>query len=480
MCELGKKANKPANLNSSPNSSPNFNLNFKSTSNANSSLIDLDTISQRLAAKGSRRRRLWELPYHALCPVIGVCLPITVLRRLVDKALGGQTVADDYELHCGAIADCKFRTAMTERLQAELERRYAIALRQSSQIKSSEALSAWWSQGQHSADVAGVLWATLTHARCDNSLEERVLREIHMLQHQVGTTDRVSSRRFIEMQADYEHVSKELAAHQERNTRIIAAKSAAIEQLQTDQVQLHASLIGKNTVIASLQDQIKELEAGFPDLRARQEQARHIDTQMARIHDLEKQLASMQRQQSQLEQVQQVHQLQQLQQKAEADLAASLSDRSAQYEASNTSANLQNLGLQNRSILCVGGRPNIVPMYRQMIERTGGHFLHHDGGDEDNASLLGASLAAADLVICQTGCVSHGAYWRVKDHCKRTGKPCVFVEKPSVSSMARCLKDIQLKSQSNQSNQAAKHSRSVASQDEQLVSEAQNDGTGGE
>jgi len=46
-------------------------------------------------------------------------------------------------------------------------------------------------------------------------------------------------------------------------------------------------------------------------------------------------------------------------------------------------------------------------------------------------------------VICQTGCVSHGAYWRVKDHCKRTGKRCVFVEKPSVSSMARCLKGIE-------------------------------------
>ena len=43
---------------------------------------------------------------------------------------------------------------------------------------------------------------------------------------------------------------------------------------------------------------------------------------------------------------------------------------------------------------------------------------------------LDASLAAADLVICQTGCLSHGAYWRVQDHCKRTGKSCVLVEQP--------------------------------------------------
>ena len=33
-------------------------------------------------------------------------------------------------------------------------------------------------------------------------------------------------------------------------------------------------------------------------------------------------------------------------------------------------------------------------------------------------------------VICQTGCVSHGAYWRVRDHCTRTGKECVLVDRP--------------------------------------------------
>jgi hypothetical protein len=36
--------------------------------------------------------------------------------------------------------------------------------------------------------------------------------------------------------------------------------------------------------------------------------------------------------------------------------------------------------------------------------------------------------AAADRVICQTGCVSHGGYWRDDDGCRRTGKGCVLVE----------------------------------------------------
>jgi hypothetical protein len=87
----------------------------------------------------------------------------------------------------------------------------------------------------------------------------------------------------------------------------------------------------------------------------------------------------------------------------------------------------------------VGGRPASVPVYRQLIEHTGGRFLHHDGGEQDSPAKLDSTLAAADLVICQTGCISHNAYWRVKDHCKRTGKRCLFVDNPSSASLKRAL-----------------------------------------
>jgi hypothetical protein len=33
--------------------------------------------------------------------------------------------------------------------------------------------------------------------------------------------------------------------------------------------------------------------------------------------------------------------------------------------------------------------------------------------------------------------VSHGAYWRVQDHCKRTGKACVLVENADALHIVR-------------------------------------------
>jgi Uncharacterized protein conserved in bacteria (DUF2325) len=99
--------------------------------------------------------------------------------------------------------------------------------------------------------------------------------------------------------------------------------------------------------------------------------------------------------------------------------------------------------LGDRAVLCVGGRPASVPLYRHIVERNGGRFLHHDGGEEHGAQRLDATLSAADVVICQTGCISHHAYWRVKDHCKRHGKRCVFVENPGSASLKRALAELQ-------------------------------------
>lgn len=51
---------------------------------------------------------------------------------------------------------------------------------------------------------------------------------------------------------------------------------------------------------------------------------------------------------------------------------------------------------------------------------------------------LESSLADANLVICQVGCLSHGAYWRDKhDQCRRSGQTCVLVQSDSVLNAAR-------------------------------------------
>jgi len=367
-------------------------------------------------ASGSRRRRLWEFAPHAHCPVIGVCLPMPVLRRLVDKVLGGQVQGDDYHVHSGAIAECKQRGPMAEAIQRELDRRYAPALRRVACCKSTAALALAWKDGRAGEDVAGALWATLTHARCDALLEEDVLHDIHMLQHQLGASDRADRRRLHELQARNDGLTQELAAARQRAAAHAAEQARKVEQLQADLMHTRAELIGRDTTIASLGERLAALEAAAPGLARRFELAREGERQLERIQALERALNR-------------------LRQEEPARRAPPESPAAPSVAAPAPAV----VTLVDRAVLCVGGRAASVPAYRRLVERTGGRFLHHDGGEHDNVSALDSTLAAADLVICQTGCISHDAYWRVKDHCKRTGKRCVFVENPSRSGLQRAL-----------------------------------------
>jgi len=102
-------------------------------------------------------------------------------------------------------------------------------------------------------------------------------------------------------------------------------------------------------------------------------------------------------------------------------------------------------GLQRRAAL---GRQvealqaRIQQLMRQLLRRE---LAGHGGSIAAGATVLAddlgagleASLAAADLVICQTGCMSHGDYWRVHDHCRRTGKLCVQVDQPERLQIVR-------------------------------------------
>lgn len=368
----------------------------------------------------TRRRRLWDLEAHAHCPLVGVCVPIAALRRLVDKVSAGAAADDDYELHTGAVVECRQRNRLSEALQKHLDQRYQLDLRRAATLKTTEALEAWWTEASAGHDLPGAFWATLTHPRCTPALEYAVLGQVHMRQHQVGMATRVELERFEALIDENAVLSRELGLAQGRSLRQAAAFAARVDALEAELVRQRALTVAGQTALAQQRERMATLEAAVPQLPERHALAQQVGELQAQVLDLQRQLAVAR------------EAAQRLRQRAAADPQAAAPARpAAAADALPT--------LADRAVLCVGGRTASVPLYRLVVERTGGRFLHHDGGEEDNPARLDATLAAADLVICQTGCVSHGAYWRVKDHCKRTGKRCVFVESPSRSALERAL-----------------------------------------
>ncbi len=375
---------------------------------------------------GSRRRRLWDLPQQCHCPVIGVCFPLQRLRQLVNKALSHQPVADDYEIHLGAVAECAKRSRVTELLHKDLEARFASHIRAFRAAKETAAVAELWAQAVRLGDVSGAFWAALTHPRCDDILQEVLLRDMHMLQHQAGAAVRVDMAHVQALTKENAVLAHELGKVQERCTRVINEKSTEIEHLHTALVQQRAVSLSQASRIAFLEQDVQQL--------------RHQDPAQEQLAKLQKKLEQLTQHQSQLqaENAQLRHALAQSERLIRQQAIEALQTPPAAPQPVAEPA----LQLHAKKVVCVGGRHTNVANYRAVIEKAGGQFAHHDGGIDDKHSALDSVLAAADLVICQTGCISHNAYWRVKDFCKRTGKQCVFVDNPSATSFSRSLRGV--------------------------------------
>ena len=95
--------------------------------------------------------------------------------------------------------------------------------------------------------------------------------------------------------------------------------------------------------------------------------------------------------------------------------------------------------LRGRRVLCVGGRARQVPVYRALVERAGGFFVHVDGVDPNCLPELQRALAEADLVILQPGYACQGACRAVEAHCARHGVRCVQLDKACVNGFAAGL-----------------------------------------
>ncbi len=380
---------------------------------------------------GSRRQRLWELAHRYHCPVVGVCFTLGEVRDLVTKVMRFPHRPTDYEIHCTATSECHTRTVLSNLLHKSLEKKYSLAIQRCKSVKTTDELGLKWREALSGSDVPGMLWAVLTHPASTDEFRVQVYADIHMLQHQIGAGVRHEQQAWLRLQQENAMLGRELARVQQRVTE---SANRYIEQLADLKAQLefaraeavrHEALAAR---YAAERDSLREQagnadenlrllyrlqmsEAAYAGIREKHA-ALEIDYSSAKadIRQLESQLESL----------------------------IAMQEKTAEECAECESQ------LQGRTVLCVGGRSDAIRHFKSLVQLRGGDFVHHDGGKEENLGRLEAVISAADAVICQTGCISHNAYWRVKEQCKRTGKPCTFVGNPSVSSFLQVLDHLDL------------------------------------
>ena len=94
-------------------------------------------------------------------------------------------------------------------------------------------------------------------------------------------------------------------------------------------------------------------------------------------------------------------------------------------------------GIGGRCVLCVGGRAALYPDYRRVVEASGGKLVIYRNMPQGPGHHLPVLLDHADMVVCPVDCVNHTAFFTVKRYCRRSGKPCVLLDRSSLSTFRK-------------------------------------------
>ncbi len=379
----------------------------------------------------SRRLRLWELSGRLHCPIIGVCFSTDDVRTITQRIPEVRAMSD-FELHASVVAGCGARSDGSRLFDRELNRRYRLVIQSYAIAATATELLARWRTDVEEGRVAGALWASVTHPLCDAVTEDRIYGDIHLLQHQCAAEIRSSIRLAHVERAELQALRSALGEARTEAVGIAASHRERVQALMAERDQLAVEL---NASRQARQDILNR------DARELDSLTRMNESLLAEVAQLRAKLACLEKKaacEAMAEETADRGWMASAQLAAARPLA-SVTPAGPAVSSDDALPDVDQLGrrFDGKRVLCVGGIPGSVVSYRNVVEKLGGRFDHHDGGIEQALTRLEPALRGADVVMCQAANVSHGAYWRVKKYCRRTGKPCVYLESPGLQSFLR-------------------------------------------
>ncbi|CAG35062.1 DUF2325 domain-containing protein [Desulfotalea psychrophila] len=374
---------------------------------------------------GGKGRNLWDVPDGYQCAIIGTCITQPELVKINKKreVRGGEFVSP-FELHTRFVRFAHYQCVASVAMQKLLNLKYQRYIISFHRLRESEDLCRLWQKSLEAGEVAGAFWAVCSHPHIPGAVLSECYGDVHMMSH-----DSVS---------ELLRIKKKLASSLQKQKNVDA-------QLVHRQF-LHEKRVRKEKQeVIALKAELKKREkkgssassaGGFPPA-VKGVLERENEEHLLYIAKLEKHNGQLQKNAMRLEQ--EISQQRQENILLEKSVQASLFDLGCARCGRAHTESCPGKDLCGKLVLYVGGMHKMVPHYRALVEKSGGSFLHHDGGKEESKSRLPLMLAQADAVMCPVDCVSHDACLTVKKICKQCQKPYVMMRSSGLSSLAMGL-----------------------------------------
>lgn len=370
------------------------------------------------ASKGGRRK-IWDLSDGWHCAIVGTCLSLRDLRALGRKlALEPKPgFPVDYQLHGHFVGHAATRNKTSKFLNSLLDRKHASAIRRLAKASSPDDLTRAWEEALEAGDIPGPFWALMSHPDTPARLAERMFADVHMLSHLVGASNRADIRRLNELEENLAEAREDRDRERRQHAERMAEKSRIIDDLEErvaessgggmKQIRI-AELTPAPTGTAETDAILAENKTLRAELDARNREIERLGAMIDGLHD----------------------------EAAEVEHALN-NMHPAANDTGDTPAGAPDLA--GRCILYVGGRPQSVNRYRQLLQNWNAELLHHDGGQEKSIHELASAIARADTVVFPCDCVSHDAVCNVKKLCRQLMKTYVPLRSSGLAPLVAAL-----------------------------------------
>jgi hypothetical protein len=378
-----------------------------------------------ISAAAPRRTKIWEFSSHLHCSIIGTCLSTTELRHVLKKLGTPVQGCTDHELHGIAVTLAGRHDDAARQLHKALDQRHKLAVSQFGKATTEQTLRSMWSEAVRRGEIPGAYWAILTHPVTTQAIVREAFGEVHMLSHLVGSANRADIRRLCQLEAEKAGLTAKLERQQLALRDAVVTRDAQIRDLRQALAERIVSepSRGQADEGAALRDLVTDLE-------------RRLGVEARRRATLEERLAATQVTMAQERSARVAAERESDAMRRELDVAeASLAWENTE-QAPDTRPEVR---LDGVVLLYVGGRPNLVAQMRAAVERLGATLLHHDGGVENQPSLLPGLTSRCDLVMFPVDCISHEAANAVKVLCRQSNKRFVPLRSASVTSLLTAL-----------------------------------------
>lgn len=372
-----------------------------------------------------RRTKLWEIPSLFHCSIIGTCLTVGELRKVVRKVAGHDVgELSDVSVHNEGVRLASNQGFAGKLLQKALDRRHQLILKHFAKVKNGDELARLWNEAKANGEIPGAYWAVLTHPAATERVTDLVFGEVHMLSHLVGAANRADIRRLNALEA--ENVALHTAAQEteERLRTAIRGRDVTIRQLNDILGNRLARDDADAQTTADASDEIAALRQAVAQLR------RRLSAEIGRRERAEQKAAETAA--ALLRSADALRDAGERERSAAEELAAA--ERQLAWDGDADRRSLPSSDMAGSTLLYVGGRPGLVVKMQTLVARLDLRLLHHDGGIEDKRGLLAGMVGRAEAVLFPIDCVSHDAVGRLKRLCRQADKPYVPLRNAGMAS----------------------------------------------